>query len=258
MKIRDTVNTIVGYANQFKDAGAAIAQADPTQHAGLAWGLLGIFVSAAVRNNENHDCIKSHESIARIMCRASALARIHLNDNNIPGDVRENLKKDLQDLYENVLKWLISAVKFTQHGQVMHALQAFAGDTTVQTAMAAIRKQEDEVFKSQRVAEVSLHYDSPQYIRKLWDLVISLRDRVTADERQRLLQWISNEPYLDHQNAVFDAAMPDTAKWLLQDQKVQDWRNSQHSRVLWVKGKRELRCRARCMHITDTSQVVLG
>jgi hypothetical protein len=42
---RDVLDQIVGYASDFKDLGDTLAGCDPTQSAGLAWGILQFFVT---------------------------------------------------------------------------------------------------------------------------------------------------------------------------------------------------------------------
>lgn len=42
---RDALDKVVEYANTFKQVGATIAAADPTQHAPLAWGLVQFLVT---------------------------------------------------------------------------------------------------------------------------------------------------------------------------------------------------------------------
>lgn len=44
---RDVVDSIVGFASDFKDLGDTLAGCDPTQSAGLAWGILQFFVSVS-------------------------------------------------------------------------------------------------------------------------------------------------------------------------------------------------------------------
>jgi hypothetical protein len=45
IKPRALLDKIIEYANNFKDAGAAIAGCDPTQHAGMAWQILQCLVT---------------------------------------------------------------------------------------------------------------------------------------------------------------------------------------------------------------------
>lgn len=52
---RDVVDSIVGFASDFKDLGDTLAGCDPTQSAGLAWGILQFFVS--VSSNPLHSSV---------------------------------------------------------------------------------------------------------------------------------------------------------------------------------------------------------
>lgn len=61
-------------------------------------------------------------------------------------------------------------------------------------------------------------------------------DDFTKDERNKILQWISRIPYIEHHNQAKRDVLPGTGAWFLKDKKVLRWLSSSSSSIMWLHG----------------------
>ena len=55
-------------------------------------------------------------------------------------------------------------------------------------------------------------------------------------ERLKVLQWLSPIPFHRHHRTVYDEVLQGTGSWFLQDSEYTQWKDSDHSAMLWLHG----------------------
>jgi hypothetical protein len=131
---RDLWDKAITWASTFKDAGAAIAAFDPTNHAGLAWGGFQVLVTvraccscswiktdilqAATQNKEIRDLVFDLEPVAHLITRYTIVECLYLDHTPSPTDTTtDSLKSALIELYVKVLNYQIAVKKYLDQGK---------------------------------------------------------------------------------------------------------------------------------------------
>jgi hypothetical protein len=81
-----------------------------------------------------------------------------------------------------------------------------------------------------------LRQDLEQPISRIEDTMQYVRNTLDRKDREAILDWASQVPFMKHYNAANRKAMQETGKWLLEDAQFVDWRTSSRSQMLWLLG----------------------
>lgn len=72
------------------------------------------------------------------------------------------------------------------------------------------------------------------------DLQVMHHRQAEVAEREAFLNWISRDNFEHEQERIWEKRFPGTCEWFLRKNKVREWMQSNHSRILWCVGKRKL------------------
>ncbi|GLA32882.1 hypothetical protein AnigIFM63326_001527 [Aspergillus niger] len=235
---RDVVDTIVGYARDFKDIGATIAGADPTQSASLAWGVLQFFVALAVNNKNIRDLVENQEVIARIIYKSSIYVALYLKPSTgAPiSQAATALKKSILEVYICVLKYLMNAWKFAKQHKWQHALSNLALNNPVNESWNELEKAAKNLVDDERVAHAevtitlndnttSLDEKTTKLLEKLSELEVPLTHLFNwfdASERDKVLDWISQIRFWTRREEL--DWMEGTGVWFLNHDIYKQWK----------------------------------
>ena len=78
--------------------------------------------------------------------------------------------------------------------------------------------------------------DLQQPINRMERGLQTLHDGFTEDKRNKILQWISPIPYIEHHNQAKRDVLAGTGAWFLKDEKVLRWLSSSSSSIMWLHG----------------------
>ena len=76
--------------------------------------------------------------------------------------------------------------------------------------------------------------DGPMY--RSANLVSELHNALKADQRQKLLQWLSTIPYLTHHRTMGKDFLSGSGSWLYQSPEYLEWQHDSASSILWLRG----------------------
>jgi hypothetical protein len=99
---------------------------------------------------------------------------------------------------------------------------------TRQIAEGTIRRIPEKILE--------LRKDLEQPIVRIEDTVFYVRDALNRREKEAILDWASQVPFLKHYKTTKEKAMKGTGTWLLEDDQFVDWRTSSRSQMLWLSG----------------------
>lgn len=97
--------------------------------------------------------------------------------------------------------------------------------------------RQDQLLTSsliEQLLEISTELKSP--VKRLEVINQNLADFIESQERERILDWLSEIPYQKHFTQVYKKVIRNTGKWLFESQDFLDWQNSSTSQVLWLHG----------------------
>ncbi|CAI7597048.1 unnamed protein product [Penicillium viridicatum] len=69
------------------------------------------------------------------------------------------------------------------------------------------------------------------------DLQVMHQRQAEVAEREAFLNWISRDNFEHEQERIWEKRFPGTCEWFLRKNKVREWMQSNHSRILWCVGK---------------------
>ena len=96
-----------------------------------------------------------------------------------------------------------------------------------------IQKHEQEVQNYERLALRKSAND--QYLA-LREFVGAYSDHLQRQERENILDWMSDIDYRSHHNGVLDKLMPGTGSWLFSKEQYVQWNDNPRSALLWLRG----------------------
>ena len=78
--------------------------------------------------------------------------------------------------------------------------------------------------------------DLQKPIDRMQKQISDIQDGFQEEERRKILNWLSEQPYIQHHNNVKRDILEGTGSWLLKDDMLLDWRRSSASSILWLHG----------------------
>ncbi|RYC65916.1 hypothetical protein CHU98_g284 [Xylaria longipes] len=159
-----------------------------------------------------------------------------------------NLREALVNLYAKILQVLAHAKHaLNESGAVrfLHVLlHPSKGEESIQNLDEA-GKQLGSVVQACEAAQRKSHNAKTQKLlqsldkplRRIDDGVKAILDKVSAYDRSKMLDTLSNIAFGDQHLRRTKSRMEGTGKWLLKHQKFHDWETSSSSSILWLTGK---------------------
>src|SRR5579871_6444231 len=152
-------------------------------------------------------------------------------------------------LYAVILEFLAGAIRIYQKNTVTRAIAAF-------WTLEGIQKFEDKCEKlanqveidaqncdrdvmAESVNELQMRLEQLKDLHRMIDPINEIWSCLKEDEQMKILQWISQIPYLDNHESANDGRTEGTAEWIFDRSEYREWETSQESQILWLHGIRK-------------------
>ncbi|TGO78695.1 hypothetical protein BELL_0057g00090 [Botrytis elliptica] len=242
---RDVIKRIVQWVKVFKDPGNQLAALDPTKAAALVWGFVQFFVERAVVYNEIRDMAIDQEPIANLITRYALIENLYLNMSGTPDEVDEAVKSKIVSLYTAVILYQMAIYNFWKQGKITHGIQSLVPNklkemsTTIQKKSAeveAILHSSDRKLLLELLEDINLKVSKPiAQIGSQMQQVLDVAMNIDRDRYSRVLNWVSPILHMDHHQEY--KPLGGTGEWILDHSDWKKWRQSQKSRLFWLRGK---------------------
>jgi hypothetical protein len=73
-------------------------------------------------------------------------------------------------------------------------------------------------------------------LQRMDDRLKDIQDNMNLEERYKVLQWVSPQPYIQHHEESKKGVLVGTGQWLLEEPDFKAWKTSSSSSVLWLHG----------------------
>ncbi|THV48288.1 hypothetical protein BGAL_0257g00050 [Botrytis galanthina] len=243
---RDVIKRIVQWVKVFKDPGNQLAALDPTKAAAFVWGFVQFFVERAVVYNEIRDMAIDQEPIANLMTRYALIENLYLNNmSGTPDEVDEAVKSKIVSLYTAVILYQMAIYNFWKQGKITHGIQSLVPNklkemsSTTQKKSAeveAILHSSDRKVLLEILEDINLKVSKPiAQIGSQVQQVLDVAMNIDKDRYSSVLNWVSPILHMDHHQEY--NPLGGTGEWILDHSDWKKWRESQTSRLFWLRGK---------------------
>ncbi|KAF5875452.1 putative ankyrin repeat protein [Botrytis fragariae] len=242
---RDVIKRIVQWVKVFKDPGNQLAALDPTKAAALVWGFVQFFVERAVIYNEIRDMAIDQEPIANLITRYALIENLYLNMSGTPDEVDEAVKSKIVSLYTAVILYQMAIYNFWKQGKITHGIQSLVPNklkemsSTIQRKSAeveAILHSSDRKVLLELLEDINLKVSKPiAQIGSQMQQVLDVAMNIDKDRYSSVLNWVSPILHMDHHQEY--KPLGGTGEWILDHSDWKKWRQSQKSRLFWLRGK---------------------
>ncbi|KAF7923808.1 uncharacterized protein EAE98_007626 [Botrytis deweyae] len=242
---RDVIKRIVQWVKVFKDPGNQLAALDPTKAAALVWGFVQFFVERAVVYNEIRDMAIDQEPIANLITRYALIENLYLNMSGTPDEVDEAVKSKIVSLYTAVILYQMAIYNFWKQGKITHGIQSLVPNklkemsSTIQKKSAeveAILHSSDRKVLLELLEDINLKVSKPiAQIGSQMQQVLDVALNIDRDRYSSVLNWVSPILHMDHHQEY--KPLGGTGEWILDHSDWKKWRQSQKSRLFWLRGK---------------------
>ncbi|TGO49213.1 hypothetical protein BCON_0217g00140 [Botryotinia convoluta] len=243
---RDIINRIVQWVKVFKDPGNQLAALDPTKAAALVWGFVQFFVERAIVCNEIRDMAIDQEPIANLITRYALIEKLYLNSMSGTSDeVDEAVKSKIVSLYTAVILYQMAIYNFWKQGKITHGIQSLVPNKSKEMSSSVQKKSaevEATLLSSDRkvllklLEDINLKVHKPiTQIGSQMQQVLDVAMNIDKDRYSSVLNWVSLILHMDHHQEY--KPLGGTGEWILDHSDWKKWRQSQKSRLFWLRGK---------------------
>ncbi|KAH7372269.1 hypothetical protein BKA66DRAFT_175722 [Pyrenochaeta sp. MPI-SDFR-AT-0127] len=240
--IRDVCEKIVHWVDVFKQVGDIAVQYD-TAHASLPWAAVRLILQITVNDfNRFTAVVEDLAQIAELICRHVVTESLYIQG---ASEANKVLEPALVRLYAKILGYLSTAKRYLEQRTTKRLLAGVVLDETqLVSALNDIRSEEDNVDRCMALVDRNdrLHdhaklmqcIDVP--FRRMSAELKNIDDKLELSRRREILQWISNEPYIQYHNQAKEGVLTGTGRWLLSDPVFKRWKDDSASSILWLHG----------------------
>ncbi|VUC25174.1 unnamed protein product [Clonostachys rosea] len=264
--VRDVLGKVAKWVNLVKQVGDFAVQFDPG-HAGVAWAGIRFMLTVAVGDLDTYKgMFETTADIAEYICRTAVLESLVRGKSSQAAD---ELSRAIIKLYIAILTYLSRATAYCNQNTFKRILKygvLVSGD--LESSFAAVAPAQDivsrcalvmnlegkstvpildklcacsftHILKAQLDSQVELRriresFDAPM---QRWDGALhAISDQLEAEQRKKILQWMSAEPYIQHHKQTKSEVLKGTGNWLLQNPSFLRWKNESASSILWIRG----------------------
>ncbi|KAK2036992.1 hypothetical protein LZ31DRAFT_482286, partial [Colletotrichum somersetense] len=220
--VRDVLTKMAKWVNHFKEIGDIAVQYDPV-HAALPWAGIRFLLNVAVGDlNTYAQLLERTTEIAEIICRNALVERL-LSQNQSDG--AEELRRALVKLYACILVYLTKARSYYLQNTLTHL-------ETNSELQRMLKDLDAPVVRwSEALNEIKDRLDGKSHVAHVLSLLTP-----SVTQREKILSWISDEPYRQHHIQAHSEVLQGTGTWLLQNNAFLSWKNESASSVLWLHG----------------------
>ncbi|CAG9938653.1 unnamed protein product [Clonostachys rosea f. rosea IK726] len=243
--VRDVLGKVAKWVNLVKQVGDFAVQFDPG-HAGVAWAGIRFMLTVAVGDLDTYKgMFETTAEIAEYICRTAVLESLVKGKSSQAAD---ELSRAIVKLYISILTYLSRATAYCNQNTFKRILKygvLVSGD--LESSFAAVAPAQDVVSRCALVMNLEAQLDSQVELRRIresfdapmqrWDGALhAISDQLEGEQRKKVLQWMSAEPYIQHHKQTKGEVLKGTGKWLLENPSFLKWKNESASSILWIRG----------------------
>ncbi|KAI9675706.1 MAG: hypothetical protein M1817_001073 [Caeruleum heppii] len=259
IKVYDVFAKISKWVEKFIKVGDIAVQYDPG-HAALPWAAVRFILQISVNDVEKYSVIvEGIETISNVVVRAEIYTALYLRDVSSAEHV---VRESMVGLYTSVLGFLAKAARYCTQSTARRIAKSITQFSTgYQELLAKIIQQQEELrdhaalihadqqgrieanlttlsseetTRHQRLAVILEDLQKP--IDRIEEQILVIQDGLQDDERCKILNWLSPQPYIQHHNSAKRDVLEGTGTWLIEEDLLLDWMKSSYSSILWLHG----------------------
>ncbi|RAO68956.1 uncharacterized protein BHQ10_004968 [Talaromyces amestolkiae] len=243
--LRDVFEKMIAWIKTFEKVGSSAVQYDPV-HAALPWAGIRFILQVAINNHDKFgEVMEGLAEIAEIICRHAILEDLYCGQMSIAAG---ELQRALVVLYATVLKYLSKARAYVKQRSIERMLKSGflptselddylektrKAEINVRSCASLVDKQENTVHHSKMI-QLLEYMETP--LRKMDENLRHIEDNLQESKRRAILEWMSQEPYIQHHEQNKQGVLSGTGQWLLADSEFVKWKNERASSILWLHG----------------------
>ncbi|OCK92067.1 uncharacterized protein K441DRAFT_615385, partial [Cenococcum geophilum 1.58] len=262
--LRDIFEKIATWVNTFKQVGDLATQSDPT-HMSLPWAGVRLLLQVSVNDVQTFGAMaEGVEFVSNLITRSAIIEALYLQGLTA---AMHQLTQAIIKLYTAILQYILKARRFydrstarrmafsliqtSETGVEMYLRHISNAQTDVDACMRLVEAEGGEQMKhtlqsiqcgmgameeETREKLGSILEDLGKPITRMAIQLSDLHDSLEDSEREKILQWISNVPYMNHHRARLKDCLPGSGRWLFKNEKFVQWRKSSVSSLIWLHG----------------------
>lgn len=248
--VRDVIEKVAHWVKTFAAVGDVAIQFD-TATAALPWAAVRFILQAAISDTQVEGAIVADlEVISRLLARYREFEEIHLKGNS---SVKRQMEDGLICLYADILTFLAMTVGyFDTHRLGKHSTGFLLSGSKLtickarglksvfrapeSTFLPKILEREAELLKIAGLSDAERLYFLEISTIRLLDQASIIQKALDEAEHTKLFSWLSLVRFTEHQKALSENRMPNSATWLFSHENYRNWKNSSSSSVLLLHG----------------------
>ncbi|KAK6823452.1 hypothetical protein RU639_005823 [Aspergillus parasiticus] len=239
VNVRDVAKKILNSAIHCSDIIKGIAAFDPSNHASSAWGIVSLGLTMAKNSvDQKEAAFKSSEFLSDILARYVILNG-HRRKDKLPSS--DGLDDAIVQVYKAILEYTAEVKKRLNASRLNRMGNSIfpVSDTELNHLQSAVKDQDKKVsdwsqinnyiYQSTKADEILAS------IEKVYQNTETIKVKVNADERDKVLKWLSDIQYSHTQNDHQRVRTHKTGDWLLSLDEYREWKATP-GKFLWLHG----------------------
>ncbi|PIG89317.1 hypothetical protein AARAC_011037 [Aspergillus arachidicola] len=236
---RDVAKKILNSAIHCSDIIKGIAAFDPSNHASSAWTIVSLGLTMAKNfADQKEAAFESSEFLADILARYVILDS-YCREKKLPSS--DGLDNAIVQVYKSILEYTAEVKKRLNASGLNRIGDSIfpVSDTELNHLQSVVKDQDKKVSDWSQINNYI--YQSTKGdeilagIEKVYQNTESIKVKVNADERDKILKWLSDIQYSHTQNDHQRARTHKTGDWLLSSDKYREWKATP-GKFLWLHG----------------------
>ncbi|QMW44579.1 hypothetical protein G4B11_007999 [Aspergillus flavus] len=237
VNVRDVAQKILNSAIHCSDIIKGIAAFDPSNHASSAWGIVSLGLTMAKNSvDQKETAFKSSEFLSDILARYVILDD-HCRKKKLPSS--DGLDDAIVQVYKAIFEYTAEVKKRLNASDRMGNSIFPVSDTELNHLQSAVQDQDKKVsdwsqinnyiYQSTKADEILAS------IGNVYQNTETIKVKVNADERDKILKWLSDIQYSHTQNDHQRVRTHKTGDWLLSSDEYREWKATP-GKFLWLHG----------------------
>lgn len=250
--IRDKLEKITKWINRFKEVGSTVVQYDPV-NAALPWACVLLVLQITTGDIQTFGMmVDGLETVTQMIALYSNLENIYLQQETL-SPLLEQLRLALTKLYVSILRYLVKARQYFTKKTAVRVLKSVIvpPESAVQLYLDVIAKKATDLNRCVLLVQGEAIHSSGHYMQSISTvlneirqpisasaaIVTQIHDKISTQERQDVLDWLSRVPCSVHHQSEGKDYLPGSGTWLLEHEGFQSWVITTTPSLLWLHGQ---------------------
>ncbi|KAL5391936.1 hypothetical protein PMIN04_007501 [Paraphaeosphaeria minitans] len=260
--LRDVFDKIAMWVERFKQIGDVVAQYDATNMS-LPWAGIRLVLQVAVNDVQTFGAMaEGVEFVSDMVTRCAIIEDLYLQGTS---EAKTQLEQAVVKLYTKILQYVLKARRYystSTAGRLASGIIHTPG-MVVEDRLHSVSKAYTNVSECMRLVEAEDDKQVKESLEKIQDRinmlaienrkllysilndmgvvrmsaqVSDLHTSLQDSTQERVIQWLSNIPYLNHHRAKTKDCLPGSGNWLLKNSEFLHWKSSTAPAMIWLHG----------------------